>query len=206
MNFALTVTFTSEQLEILKETNSFVAIAKPVVDADPNIIWVQFVPFQSNIIQWIDEYWFFASKTIEQSGINTKIIAKTAKPVVPDKLYTLDEKGIIAGPAEGGAKDQYSLLNNYAPQDYMKMGLQQAASVNDIDENELIISSNPVLFKSTLSERPENTIYIWIESDLKGKTAVNGITSPKTKFVFGDSVLDMTVKYNPAEGNFTQVT
>ena len=201
MVYSLNITLTAEQVDLLHKTNSKIAISKPVQNGNPDFAWLQFSPFQENQVVWEDKYWFYASNEIDNGIIISKIYTQTKENVIPDKLYEL-ENGTINGPKDGGTPGQFSLQNKYEGNPYMTIGLVQAAKLNGQDEEEPM-SANEVLYQSTISEMPVNTLYIWVQSNLKSKAAANNnITSPKTKVIFTPSVNLISVKYNSATGGF----
>lgn len=169
-------------------------------EGNPNFVWTTFHPFEANNLTWKENYWFYASREQNQGVINTKTNAQTTQIIQEDQLYAL-EKGEIFGPQKGGSQGQFTLQNRLEGFPSMTIGLLQGVSVNGSEEIKAI-SANDVLYQSTISESPLNTIYIWVQSDLKSKLVENNVTSPKTKIAFGGAVTEVTVKYNPAEGNF----
>ena len=87
----------------------------------------------------------------------------------------------------------------------MTTGLYQNANVNGLAILNSAISAAPVILQSTAVMTPYTTVYIWLQSNVKGNCVVTNVTSPMTKLTFGGSVDTISVEYDSASGKFIQV-
>jgi len=200
--FVLNLEFSIEGLNNIFATNSYIAIAKPIETANPNVVWQHFKPFQANTIQFEEEVGLYASHHQSSDTVVITSFTKTPIPAEAGQLYTLENTGNITGPAEGGTPNEYSMKNNYAAQPYMTMGLYQGAVINGMEMQESPISANEVLLNSTISMTPDTTLVIWVESQLATAALVNSITSPTTTIKFSPGTNQLTYRYDEKTGTF----
>lgn len=201
-SYNLNTAFTNEQLQTIWMTGTNVIVAKPTGGSNPNVAWQVFKPLQANTLSWVEEYGIYVSTSAITNGATLTQLSSTGIPAVMDKAYTLNDAGVIIGPASGGAPNSYSLLNQYTGKDYMTVGLYQDATVNGTAISGNALSAAPVLLQSTATMTPYTTVYIWLQSQVVSNTVVTTVTSPMTKLVFGNGVNDISVAYDSASGTF----
>ncbi|WP_046244120.1 hypothetical protein [Hymenobacter terrenus] len=202
MDFSLNVAFTNEQLQILYATGTNVIIAKPTQGGSPNVAWLAFKALNANTISWAEEYGIYASTSAVQNGAVLTQLSSVPVPAADNKLYSLELSGVITGPDSGGQAGSFSLLNQYANAPYMTVGLYQNANVNGTDILNNAVSAAPVLLQSTASMTPFTTVYIWLQSQVKGNSVVTNVTSPMTALKFGGKVDSISVAYDSTSGKF----
>jgi len=203
MTFNLGVTFTNDQLAILYATGTNVVVAKPSAGGSiPNVAWLVFKALPANKITWDEEYGIYASTQNITNGATLTQLSSVPLPAADNKSYTLQDSGVIVGPASGGTPYAFTLLNQYSNQPYMTAGLYQNANVNGTDILSSAISAAPVIYQSTAVMTPFTTVYIWLQSNVKGNCVVTSVTSPMTKLVFGGGVDNISVAYDSASGTF----
>lgn len=204
-DYTLTINFTNEQLQTISDTGAKVCIGKSTGGGVPNIIWQSLYPFQTNRIEWTEEYGIYISNTKIEQGASIQKLSSTPIGASTDKLYTLEPSGIISGPDTGGAPDAFALLNNYNNMDYMTVGLFQDASVNSVLITGNAMFGAPVLLASTAIMTPSTTLYIWLQSDITDNSVTTIITSPTTELKFGGGVNQIAVAYDTQSGQFIPV-
>ncbi|RBW61926.1 hypothetical protein DS884_02660 [Tenacibaculum sp. E3R01] len=206
MTFQLNFNFTDQDLKHIYETNSNVAIAKPVGGGKPSVAWLILKPFQNNTLEFKEELGIYVSNTEVQTGAKITMLSSTPIPSAQNKLYTLEDNGTISGPSNGGSPNSYALQNNFSNNPYMTVGLYQNAVVNGQVINNNPISGNSVLFRSTITMEPANSLYLWIESNLQTATIVNNVTSPMTKIDFSGGETQISLKYDATSGTFIPIS
>jgi hypothetical protein len=206
MDFNLNVAFTNEQLQILYITGTNVIIAKPTMGGQPNVAWLAFKPLQANTVSWSEQYGIYASTQSITNGAKLTQLSSVPVPAADNKLYTLQDSGVIAGPNPGGQPGAFTVLNQYSGKPYMTVGLYQNANVNGTDILNNAVSAAPVLLQSTAAMTPFTTVYIWLQSQVTGNTVVTNVTSPMTALKFGGSIDSISVAYDSASGKFLPAT
>ena len=61
MDYTLTLNVEPKDLEVINGASQKIALAKPVGNSAVDVIWLAFDPFESNSVQWSEEYWIYAS-------------------------------------------------------------------------------------------------------------------------------------------------
>lgn len=200
--FNLKVAFTNSQLEVLYATGTNVIVAKPTSDGTPNVAWQVFKPLQANQISWEELYGIYASTSAIVNGATLSQLSSVPIPAAENKLYTLEDSGVITGPSSGGYPNAFTLNNKYSNKDYMTVGLYQDANVNGTDIIGNATSAAPVLLQSTAVMTPFTTVYIWLQSQVRSNSVITNVTSPMTQLKFGGGVDDISVAYDSESGKF----
>jgi hypothetical protein len=116
-DYALTIAFSTDDLQRFLAAGSNVVIAKPLIGATVNVAWAVFSPLEHNEISWSEDYVLYASnaevtngsRLIPNATTGTLVFAQT------DVLYTMAPFGAITDPkTSGGTTGAYSLANAYA--------------------------------------------------------------------------------------------
>ncbi|MEP0263714.1 hypothetical protein [Dokdonia sp.] len=201
-DYILTINFTDEQLNDIYNTDTRVILGKQAGGGEPHVAWQSFNPFQSNQVNWIEEYGIYVSNTQAQHGAALTQLSSIPIGAATGKLYTLEPSGVISGPDTGGMANAFALLNQYSNQDYITVGLYQDAIVNGIEIIRNAVSAAPVLLASTTIMTPSITLYIWLQSQVTGNSVVTTVTSPMTELVFGGGISQTSVSYDTQTGMF----
>ncbi|WP_291910128.1 hypothetical protein [Chitinophaga sp. CB10] len=200
--YTLNVGFTNDQLQVLYATGTNVVIAKPSGGGSPNVAWQVFKPLMANQLSWIEEYGIYASTSNITNGATLSQMSSIPVGAAMNKLYTLQDSGVITGPASGGQPSSFALLNDFTTKPYMTVGLYQDAKVNGVDILGNAISAVPVLLASTAVMTPYTTVYIWLQSQVKSNSVVTTVTSPMTQLQFGGGIDTISVAYDSNSGKF----
>ncbi|MBV8251871.1 MAG: hypothetical protein JO154_04620 [Chitinophaga sp.] len=201
-DYALNVSFTNDQLQVLYATGTNVVVAKPSGSGTPNVAWQVYKPLQANQLTWDEQYGIYASTSSITNGATLSQMSATGPNASMNKLYTLQDSGVITGPANGGQASSFALQNLYSAVPYMTVGLFQAATVNGTPISGNAVSAVPVLLASTAVMTPYTTVYIWLQSQVKSNSVVTTVTSPMTALKFGGGVNTISVAYDSNSGTF----
>ncbi|MBV7530850.1 hypothetical protein [Chitinophaga sp. sic0106] len=201
-DYSLNVGFTNDQLKTLYATGTNVVVAKPSGAGNPNVAWQVFKPLMANQLAWDEQYGLYASTSNVTNGATLTQMSSVPVGAAMNKLYTLQDSGVISGPASGGQQNAFSLLNVYSGMPYMTVGLYQNANVNGIDILGNAISAVPVLKMSTAVMTPYTTVYIWLQSQVASNSVVTNVTSPMTQLNFGGGINNISVAYDSDSGTF----
>lgn len=200
--YTLNISFTDDQLKLLYASGTHVVLAKPPAGSDPNIAWQTFMPLAANTVSWNEDYQLYASTEKVEHEVIIKMQATTDYPAAIGKLYTLKETKGFSGPGPGGSPGEFSMVNDYRPKPYMTMGMIQPATINGTESPDNPCSADPVILRSTITIPPGDTVYLWLQSNLRAKEIVGDITSPITKIKFGGDITSVSVAYDSNTGRF----
>ena len=202
--YQLNINFTNDQLQAIEDTASSVIIAKPPSNGGSIVAWQSFSPLQNNTVTWDEEFGIYVSNSQVVNGANLDQLSSVPIGAAMDKLYTLQDSGIITGPDAGGEANSFSLLNQYSKQPYITVGLYQDATVNGTDIIGNAISAAPELLASTAVITPYTTVYVWLQSNVSSNSVVTTVTSPMSSSTFGGGVDDITLVYDSESGTFNE--
>jgi hypothetical protein len=205
--YTLIVNLTPAQLSIFQEASESIIIAKPSMGGnEPNVAWVSFHPLPTNTVTWEEQYGIYVSTVGLQNGAVLTQLSSASFPASPDGLYTLQTDGVITGPSPSGEPDTYSLLNEYAAQPVMTVGLYQNATANGTAILNSAVSAAVTPEGQTAKMVPYTNVYIWAQATIASNTVVTTVSSPQTELTFGGGVDTITVEYNSQTGSFYPVS
>ena len=210
MDFSLTLNINPADLKIINGAQQKIAMAKPVSNSSVSVIWVAFDPFESNTIQWSEEYWLYASTaSIGKSGEKiTKLSEVQPGPSVGGSVYDFNHTATFGEPVlnSGIGSGTFAAKNNMPYDKYpcLTFGLSQTAQVNQHLEERKPLSANSVLATQQIQITPYTYVYIWLEGHFESSTIVTDVTGSSTVAKFGGSVTEIDLTYDGKSGKFFQ--
>ncbi|MGV2130162.1 hypothetical protein ACQZ4Q_04350 [Agrobacterium vitis] len=221
MKYSLSLEFDTNVLANIKAAGQTVAIAKTVGTGTPNVLWLTVDPFQSNTVEWEEDYWIYAS-TVDVSngasinkltevnpGAANKLTQVSPGPALDGGYYDLNVNSIFSPFRKNNsvlsvATGTYAAINNMNHEDYpsLTFGLSQTALVNQTLHERKPISAQTVLAKQSVRMTPFTEVYLWLQSEYKSQTIITEISGTTSVAQFGDSITDIAVKYDPIHGLF----
>ncbi|OKH87813.1 hypothetical protein [Thalassospira sp. TSL5-1] len=210
MDFTLTLNFDPKDLEVINGAQQKVALAKPVSNSSANVIWVAFDPFESNSIQWSEEYWIYASTA--SAGKNGEKITKLSEvqpgPAMTGSIYTFGQTATFGEPVKNPTigSGTFAAQNDMPYDKYpsLTFGLSQTAQVNQQIQDRKPISATSVLATQQIQATPYTYVYIWLEGHFESSTIVTDVTGKQTVAKFGGGVTEIDMSYDGKSGLFHQ--
>ncbi|WP_339780254.1 hypothetical protein [uncultured Thalassospira sp.] len=208
MDFSLTLNVNPADLNIINGAQQKIALAKPVGNAAVSVIWVAFDPFESNTIQWSEEYWIYASTAaIGKNGEKiTKLSEVQPGPAMGGSIYTFNQTATFGAPIQNTNVDAGSFAaKNEMPYDKypcLTFGLSQSAQVNQKLEERKPLSANSVLANQHIRITPYTDVYIWLEGHFESSTIVSDVVGSKAMAKFGGGITEIEMTYDGKSGQF----
>jgi hypothetical protein len=204
-NFQLNIDIEPKDLATLCQANEKVILLKKTNAGTP-VAWVTFYPFQSNTVQWDEEYALYAStQSVEDGTTITKMsdVAAQAK-----NLYPFNSCGNFGSPtpeANLGATS-YELQNQWSKSPILTFGLAQGVQVNGtaFPYKPINASAVPSMHKALFE--PKTEVVIFLQENLDSGMVVTQISSNQTELIFGgeNNITELTVKYDASKGAFVR--
>ncbi|MCM2438567.1 hypothetical protein HGO34_02395 [Agrobacterium vitis] len=210
MKYSLSLTFDTDVLANIKAAGQTVAIAKTVGTGTPNVIWLTVDPFQSNTIEWEEDYWIYASTVDVSNGASiNKLTEVTPGPALDGGYYDLNENSIF-GPFRKNnsvfpvATGAYTAINNMSHEQYpsLTFGLSQTALVNQTLHERKPISAQTLFATQPVRMTPSTAVHVWLQSEHESQTFITDINGTPSLVGFGEGVTDIALKYDPVQGLF----
>lgn len=197
--FQLTIEFSAADTRAVNEAGEQVALAKELaVNSGQPVIWISFSPFESNLVQWRDEYGLFASPD-RVSPRGTIQPASRQLPAKPETIYPF-ERGTF-GRSEGSKpRGEYATLNRDSKT--LTFGLVQTVSGGGEERVGSPINAVVVSTQMEATFVPTETVFVFLQK--KTETGIVDIVarSEALKVPFSTANPDQTVHYDGAEGRF----
>ncbi|MEQ5776426.1 MULTISPECIES: hypothetical protein [unclassified Thalassospira] len=210
MDYTLTLNVDPTDLNIINGAQQKIALAKPVGNSSVSVIWVAFDPFESNSIQWSEEYWLYASTA--STGTNGEKITKLSEvqpgPSMTGSIYTFGDSATFGQPVKSAdvASGTFAAQNDmsYGKYPCLTFGLSQTAQVNQKIEERKPISANSVLATQQIQVTPYTHVYIWLEGHFESSTIITDVTGKQSVAKFGGGVNEIAMTYDGKSGLFHQ--
>ncbi|EGG23597.1 hypothetical protein DFA_05731 [Cavenderia fasciculata] len=188
--YTLDFQFSQAGLAALANAQEKVCIVKSVSGTVGNVLWVTFKPFETNEVQWQENYGIYASSTNIQNGAKISRLS-SVKYASKGHQYPFNAAGYFDTP-NGVSITDYGTVNNYG--DPLTFGLTQLATVNGaVVEGE--INAATVLTNQTAEFTPLVTLSVFtfaefdngsVISDISSQALTLTYTSDTSKTVFYD--------------------
>tara|TARA_R110002096_G_scaffold64463_4_gene157147 strand:- start:1078 stop:1710 length:633 start_codon:yes stop_codon:yes gene_type:complete len=208
MDFSLTLDIAPADLDVINSAQQKIALAKPVGGSKAEVIWLAFDAFESNTIEWSEEYWLYAS-TVSASTpgtLITKLSEVQPGPAVSGSTYTFSNTATFGDPVKNPdvEKDTFSAVNDmdYSKYPSLTFGLSQSAQINQKLQERKPISASSVLATQSVQITPYTNVYIWLEGHFESSTIVTDVTGKKAVAKFGGGVNEVTMAYDAKSGLF----
>ncbi|MCZ4280306.1 hypothetical protein O4H49_05930 [Kiloniella laminariae] len=210
MDYTLTLNVAPTDLEVINGAQQKIALAKPVGNSKVDVIWLAFDPFESNTIQWSEEYWLYASTAaVGKSGEKiTKLSEVQPGPAMNGSIYPFSNNATFGTPVKSPdvATDTFAAVNNMSYEKYpaLTFGLSQSAQVNQEIQDRKPLSASSVLATQSIQITPFTHVYIWLEGHFESSTIITDITGLKSVAKFGGGTNEIAMTYDGKSGSFHQ--
>ena len=208
MEFTLSLNIDSKDLEVINGAKQKIALAKPVNNSSVVVIWVAFDAFESNTIQWQEDYWLYASTaSVSVPGtVITKLSEVQPGPAVGGSVYPFSNNATFGAPVKSVdvPKDTFSATNNmsYAKYPCLTYGLSQSAQINQEIQHRRPISASSVLATQSIQITPFTIVYVWLEGHFQSSTIITDVTGTKSEAKFGGDINEIAMTYDGKSGVF----
>ena len=208
MDFSLTLDIAPADLEVINSANQKIALAKPVGGSKVEVIWLAFDAFESNTVEWSEDYWIYAStvSTATPGALITKLSEVQPGPAVAGSTYTYSNGATFGAPMKNPevGKDSFSAVNDmdYSKYPSLTFGLSQSAQINQKLQDRKPISASSVLATQSIQITPYTEVYVWLEGHFESSTIVTDVTGKQASAKFGGGINAITMAYDAKSGIF----
>jgi hypothetical protein len=204
VTYTLDLKIDANSLHIFRTVNMKIVLAKLVGGGNPNVIWGVFEPFETNKVEWTEEFGLYASPTKIENGAEIHKYSEVF-PAQDAAYYSFNPDYTFSGPFTGSGASGVGQLkvNNHMPKDpysTLTFGLEQKVTLNGT-----VIDAHPINIvpaDSSITFIPLKTIFVWTQNFLTSGTVITQIYSKRTSVTFGESKISQTLAYDPQTGGF----
>jgi hypothetical protein len=147
-------------------------VSSPLVSGNLPIAWLEFQPFQDNLVHWIENYYVYATVTTLQGGATIVMTSVSSTPVQAGWTYTFANGQFSSAP--GGASGVFTVVNNM--QGIINFGLAQYATVNNTSVF-APLNAVPVPYNESVTFTPVENVSIFLSSYLNNGTVISQVAS-----------------------------
>ena len=198
MTYQLNLSIDQTGLQNIYNANQSVTIAKSGAGNTP-IAWLTFQPFQTNLVSWMPNYYFYASGVTEQAGANILVNSITSSPAQLGWTYVLAE-GFFTGTSGTGAT--YNATNQQSSRSSMLLGLAQSANINGVTVSNSPFSAAITLLNQTASFTPIETVSLFLSSYTGNGVFLSQVPSNALTVAFTAQAPVANVGYNDQTNTF----
>ena len=203
MQYQLNIAIDSNGLNAIYQAGLAVTLVKsvvasPLVQGNLPIAWVEFQPFQNNLVSWIENYHAYATTTTVQSGATIFMTSQTSTPVQTGWTYSFAQGQFSA--AQGGAVGVYTVHNN-TPGSTFSFGLAQQASINNVTTF-APLNAQPVPFNMDATFTPQEIISIFLSSYVNNGVVISQVASNALTVTLTSQHPTASIGYNDQQNSF----
>jgi hypothetical protein len=206
MQYQLDVAIDNIGLKTIYNTGQAVTLVKSVVSnplASGNlpIAWLEFQPFQTNLVTWIENYYAYATITDVVSGATIIMTSVTSTPVQTGWLYTFSSGQFSSSPT-GGAKGVFTVINN--TQAIINFGLAQYATVNNTPVF-APLNAIPVAYNQTVTFTPQEIVSIFLSSYVNNGVVISQVAGNALAITLTSQAPNAQIGFNDTNNTFYPV-
>ncbi len=142
MEYELVILFEKQDLSLINKAREKVVLVQATSEANYQVVWVAFTPFERNLVTWNNEYFLYASPSLPTPDREILIVA--TQKVQSQNIYTFNQDRTFSYPESEPNlnSSQYMVVNNlsYEQIPSLTFGLAQACRVNSLAEASTINS------------------------------------------------------------------
>lgn len=147
-------------------------VSNPLAQGNLPIAWLEFQPFQSNIVTWVENYYAYATTQVLQSGASVTMTSQTSTPIQTGWTYNFQHGQFAATP--GGSAGVYTVENGGTAT--YNFGLAQQAIVNNVPTF-APLNAQPIPFNMEATFTPQETVSIFLSAYVNNGVVISQVAS-----------------------------
>lgn len=204
-HYKLNVDFSDAALQSIYGAGMKLAIVKSVEGAKGSpVIWVSTLPFESNTIEWDEEYEIYSSR---QEAMHGATINKLSETLGITNLC-FDFKDGMFGNAhsdDGVGANEYGVRNAMDAYPSLTFGLAEAVRVNGDLQRGKPINAVSVLYNHQAVMSPIEKVQVFLANDINDGVVHTREFSNAIEVVYTDNDVEKSIRYNELKGIFVPV-
>lgn len=125
-HFELTIEVTPVDTETINRQGKVVALARSFGGTGAEVIWAQFAPFETNVVEWGPQFGLYASPDPVKG--DSPITASSTLPLAEPGLVYPFADGVFGTPVQSGTTETFSIRNESTGT--LTFGLTQTVTAN----------------------------------------------------------------------------
>jgi hypothetical protein len=196
--YELTIQLATDDVHQINGVNQKVIIVKEVGGTSGSqVAWVSFSPFETNVVQWEEEYGIYAS-SIEVQESATIIKTSAVNPATSGVFYPF-ETGAFGAPTGDAGENNYGIENKYSQQ--FTFGMAQSVTANGSKFNASPLNAVQVLSQQKVQFKPIEKVQLFLQGNYNNGVIIASIAS-KGLEVDLTSNPNVIIHYDKTQGKF----
>ncbi len=179
-NYSLIIDFDSQSAEKINRSDQQVTIVKKVVtnpekNMARDLVWVTFKPLEHNVVDWVEDYYLFATTKELIDGATVTQQSNTPNPVQDTELYDFANGVFKVNFLEKMERGWFG-VHNLQGEDQFSFGVSQATTVNGVTQY-APLNAVPILNNEIVKFQVTEQLSIFLSGYRDNGTVVSSITS-----------------------------
>jgi hypothetical protein len=196
--YQLQINLDPTYVEQIVQAGQQIVISKQVTPNGPPLAWLAFSPYQSNTVEWQDQYSVYTSQTSIQSGATISQVAN--QTAVSRTAYLFNDNVFSAtAPHSTLGNGTYEVVNQSSKM--LTFGLAQGASLNGSTLGSNAVFAASVLPGQWLDMTPSETLNVFLAYSTNAM-CLGSVMGPALSVPFDGSTTSRTISFNYNLGGF----
>lgn len=200
--YKLNISFSDKALHSIYKAGQRLALIKMVQgNAGRLVTWVTTLPFESNIVEWQNDYMLYSSK---QEELNGATITKLSEVSATDGFiydFTSGSFGNAHADEAVGA-NQYAVCNKMSQYPDLSFGLAVTAKVNGQERKANPINAVPLLYMHTAVMSPIEKVGVFLAANIDDGMVQTREFSNTIIVEYQGEEIEHSVRYDESKGIF----
>lgn len=200
--YKLNINFPDDALKTIYAAKQKLALVKSVEgDGGQPVIWIATSPFESNVVEWNNEYQLYASKQEARNGATIKKLSETK--AIDNVIFKFKE-GIFqdAKTDDKIGANKYGVHNSMDEYPSMTFGLAASVEVNGNKESGKPINAILLPYNHSACFSPIEKVRVFLSADIDDGVVQTSEFSNTLQIVFKGNETEKSIRYDTAKGIF----
>lgn len=203
--YKLNVTLSDAALQTIYGAGQKLAIVKAVAgNSGVPVVWVSTLPFESNVIEWENEYQIYASREEAMHGATISKLSETAG--ITNLSFDFKD-GIFqnAQPSQMVGANEYGIHNAMDAYPSLTFGLAEAVRVNGELQPGKPINAVLLPYNHTAAMSPIEKIQVFLAGDINDGVVQTRELSNAIELTYEGNDTEKAIRYDETKGIFVPV-
>lgn len=203
--YKLNVTLSDAALQTIYGAGQKLAIVKAVAgNSGVPVVWVSTLPFESNVIEWENEYQIYASRKEAMHGATISKLSETAG--ITNLSFDFKD-GIFqnAQPSQMVGANEYGIHNAMDAYPSLTFGLAEAVRVNGELQPGKPINAVLLPYNHTAAMSPIEKIQVFLAGDINDGVVQTRELSNAIELTYEGNDTEKAIRYDETKGIFVPV-
>lgn len=201
-HYKLNISFPDDALNTIYAAKQKLALVKSVEgDSGAPVIWIATAPFESNVVEWNNEFQLYSSRQEAKNGATIRKLSET-KAI---ENHTFDFKDAVFQSSQTDDKigaNKYGVHNSMNEYPSLTFGLAASVSVNGKKEGGKPINAILLPYNHTAVMSPVEKVSVFLASDIDDGVVQTKGYSNMIQLIYSGNQVEKSIRYDTSKGMF----